>query len=301
MIGFLNVDKPPVATSRDVVNHVQRLLRPLKVGHCGTLDPLATGVLVIAIGQATRLVEYVQRLAKTYQGTFLLGRSSDTEDIEGQVVEHPDAAIPSLPEIEAALPQFLGTISQRPPAYSALKIAGKRAYDLARRGETVELAARLIQVHSLEIVRYAYPELELVVCCGSGTYIRSLGRDLALALGTAAVMSQLRRLAIGPFDVRDAVAIEEMGNEKLDKAKIEQRLSSPLFALGEMPQITVSADKIVRLWNGQVIPVEPSFQLPPSPATEVAAVSSSGELVAILEWNGGLLRPSKCFPPVDKG
>ncbi len=296
MFGFLNVDKPPGATSRDVVNRVQRLLRPLKVGHCGTLDPLATGVLVIAIGPATRLVEYVQQSAKTYQGTFVLGRSSDTEDIQGTVIEHPSASIPSLPEIEAALPQFLGTISQRPPAFSALKIAGKRAYDLARRGETVELAARPIQVHSLEIVRYAYPELELGVRCGSGTYIRSLGRDLALALGTAAVMSQLRRQAIGPFDVHDAVIVEE-----LDKDRIQQRLRPPLFALSEMPKITISAEIITRLWNGQVIPVEPSFQLPPSRVAEVAAVSSSGELVAILEYDEGLLRPTKCFPPALKG
>src|SRR3954463_11650952 len=134
MFGFLNIDKPAGMTSRDVVNQVQRALRPLKVGHAGTLDPLATGVLVIAVGQATRLVQYVQRLPKTYRGTFLLGRRSDTEDVDGQVVELIDAPTPSLPALESAAQQFIGTIQQRPPAYSALKIAGQRAYELARRG-----------------------------------------------------------------------------------------------------------------------------------------------------------------------
>jgi tRNA pseudouridine55 synthase len=293
MFGFLNVDKPPGATSRDVVNRIQRLLRPLKVGHCGTLDPLATGVLVIAIGQATRLVEYVQQSAKTYQGTFLLGRSSDTEDIEGTVIEQPAAPIPSLPQIKAALPQFLGTILQRPPAYSALKVAGQRAHELARQGKSVELAHRPIQVHSLEIVRYAYPELELLVRCGSGTYIRSLGRDLAISLGTSAVMSQLRRLAIGPFAVSSALKMDE-----LDPATIQQHLCPPLSGLGELPQITVSADQISRLWNGQTIPIEQVPQQPLSSVAEIAAVSLTGELVAILERRDSLFTPTKCFPPL---
>src|SRR5206468_2581373 len=145
-------------TSRDVVNRVQRLVRPHKVGHAGTLDPQATGVLVLALGPATRLVEYVQQMPKTYQATFLLGRTSDTEDIAGTVVELPAPVVPTRAEIETAIPRFLGTIEQRPPAYSALKVAGRRAYELARRGDAVELAPRSIEVHSLEIVRYDYPE-----------------------------------------------------------------------------------------------------------------------------------------------
>src|SRR5437868_5550844 len=139
MFALLNVNKPAGITSRDVVNRLQRLVRPAKVGHAGTLDPLATGVLVVCLGQATRLIEYVQQMPKTYHGTFLLGRESDTEDIEGDVKELPNAPRPSRAEIDAALPQFVGRIEQRPPAYSALKVGGERAYDKARRGEAVVL------------------------------------------------------------------------------------------------------------------------------------------------------------------
>src|SRR5438034_4937061 len=157
MFGLLNVDKPAGWTSRDVVNRVQQLVRPHKVGHAGTLDPLATGVLVIALGPATRLIEYVQRMPKSYQGSFLLGRTSDTEDTQGTVVELPTASIPAKEDILAAIPKFVGTIEQRPPAYSALKIAGQPAYKLARRGESVELVPRRVEIYSIEFVRYEYP------------------------------------------------------------------------------------------------------------------------------------------------
>src|SRR4051794_35109294 len=157
MFGLLNIDKPAGLTSRDVVNVVQRLVRPHKVGHAGTLDPLATGVLVVAIGPATRLVEYIQRMAKSYRAVFLLGRTSDTEDIEGKVAELPQAPVPNIEQIESATPRFVGMIDQRPPVYSALKVGGRRAYELARRGETIELAPRRVEVHSIDIVRYAYP------------------------------------------------------------------------------------------------------------------------------------------------
>ena len=148
--GLLNVDKPAGMTSRDAVDLVQRLARPAKVGHAGTLDPLATGVLVICVGAATRLIEYVQRMPKRYVGTFLLGRSSTTEDIEGQVTLLSDPPIPAAAQIEAATEKFVGSLLQRPPAFSALKVAGKRAYDLARRGEAVELKPRPVEVYALK-------------------------------------------------------------------------------------------------------------------------------------------------------
>src|SRR6185369_12903752 len=248
MFGFLNIDKSGGMTSRDVVNRVQRLVRPEKVGHAGTLDPLATGVLVVGVGMATRLVENVQRLPKMYRGTFLLGRLSDTEDVEGKVVEMAGAVVPSLDAIRSAARRCVGTIEQRPPAYSAVKVAGKRAYQMARRGEVVELAVRPVEVHSLEIVRYAYPELELLVECGTGTYIRSLGRDLAEALGTGAVMSQLRRLAIGPFRVEEAIGLGGLSQEQ-----IENRLLPPLMGLEGMPRVDVTEEEIQKLLNGQTI------------------------------------------------
>src|SRR5262249_43555691 len=156
---------------------------------------------VICVGQATRLIQYVQRLPKRYRATFLLGRHSETDDTEGEITLIEGAPQPARAEIEAALSKFIGDIEQRPPAHSAVKIAGRRAYKLARQGRAVEIAPRTVTIHSLNILRYDYPELELVVECGSGTYIRSLGRDLASALGTAAVMSALERTAVGGFRV----------------------------------------------------------------------------------------------------
>jgi tRNA pseudouridine55 synthase len=286
MFGFLNVDKPSGVTSRDVVNRVQRLVRPHKVGHAGTLDPLATGVLVVAIGPATRLIEYVQRSPKTYQASFLLGRTSDTEDVEGNVIELPDARIPTEAQLRAALPAFVGTIQQRPPAFSALKVAGQRAYKLARRGEAVDLQPRPVEIHSLEIVRYDFPQLELLVRCGSGTYIRSLGRDIAQALGTAAVMSALRREAIGSFRSADALADAE-----LSLATIQQRLRSPLAALSELPRVLLTDDESRRLQQGQSVANRWKAAGP-----EIATLDSNGRLIAIAAPAGQLLAPHRCFP-----
>jgi tRNA pseudouridine55 synthase len=286
MFGLLNLDKPDGVTSRDVVNRVQRLVKPHKVGHCGTLDPLATGVLVVATGPATRLVEYVQRMPKTYRGTFLLGRSSDTEDIEGQIVELQGATVPTEQQLQAALPQFLGTIQQVPPAYSALKISGQRSYDLARGGQTAEHQARPVEIHSLEIVRYAYPELELLMCCGSGTYVRSLGRDLARAVGTEAVMSALRREAIGPFAAEAALRVEV-----LTETTIRELLLPPTLALGEMPRIVVTPEEQQRLGYGQAI-VGRAIRQP----SELAAVNAAGQLLAVLAPDGlGNWKPTKNF------
>ena len=286
MFGLLNLDKPAGLTSRDVVNRVQRLVRPHKVGHAGTLDPLATGVLVVAVGAATRLIEYVQRMEKTYRGTFLLGRTSDTEDVDGQVVEVPGAPVPTKEQIEDALPQFIGTIEQRPPAFSALKVAGQRAYDLARRGDAVELAPRPVEIHAIELLRYEYPELELRIRCGSGTYIRSLGRDLAQALGTDAIMSALRRKAIGPFQANEALSVD-----RLDAETIRQRLQSAAVGLGEMPRVVVNEDEMARLARGQAIRNRFGVN-----AHEVAALDNADNLAAILVPAGNEhLRPTKCF------
>jgi tRNA pseudouridine55 synthase len=285
MFGLLNINKPPGLTSRDVVNRVQRLARPHKVGHAGTLDPLATGVLVIAIGQATRLIEYVHRLPKTYRATFLLGKASDTEDIAGNVVDLPDAKVPTDDEIRDALPQFIGAIAQRPPAYSALKVGGKRAYALARRGEALELEPRSVQIYEINLIRYQYPELELLIHCGSGTYVRSLGRDIARALGTDAVMAALTRQAIGPFGIEAAVAYAD-----LDTQLVQERLLPPTLALGEIPRVVVTPEEASRLWMGQAIGARETIA-----AQEIAAMNDRGELVAILESAGGGWRAVKNF------
>jgi tRNA pseudouridine55 synthase len=272
LFGLLNINKPSGVTSRDVVNQIQRLVKPAKIGHAGTLDPLARGVLVIGIGQATRLVEYVQQLPKRYRASFLLGRSSPTEDVEGPITIWPDAAPPSRDALERAAAELTGEIEQRPPEFSALKVSGRRAYSLARAGQPVELAARAVQIHRLEIVRYEYPELGLDVECGSGTYIRSLGRDLAERAGTAAVMASLVRTAIGRFTIENAIEPGLVTRENL----AGHLLPAVLAVRGLMSEAVVSEGDVVRLANGL------SISLSETDAHQCAALDPSGRLVAIL-------------------
>jgi len=286
--GVLNIKKPGGVTSRWVVDQVQRLVRPAKAGHAGTLDPLATGVLVVCVGQATRLIEYVQRGRKRYTGTFLLGRSSPTEDVESEVALLVDPPIPSREGLTQAAEALVGTIEQRPPAYSALKVEGRRAYDLARAGEEVKLAPRQIDIHRLEIVSYEYPELTLEIECGGGTYVRSLGRDLARALGSDAVMSALVRTAIGGFRLDDSIDVEQ-----LTRTNVAESLLPPLAAVGELPALELSAEEIKRITHGL------SIRRPtPSAEDEWAALDSAGRLLAILARRpDGALGPSRVFPP----
>lgn len=286
MFALLNLNKPAGLTSRDAVNQVQRMVRPAKVGHAGTLDPLATGVLVICLGQATRLIEYVQRKPKRYHGTFLLGRESDTEDVEGEVRELPSPPLPTRADIEGSLPQFLGEIEQRPPVYSALKVGGRRAYDLARRGEQVDLAPRKIQIHSLRVLAYEYPQLQLDIECGSGTYVRSLGRDLAFALGTGAVMSALSRTAIGEFRLEEACRLEQLYPETL-----ESLLLPPTMAVSSLPSICVNAEEALRLEQGKTI--ENRFG---ADGAEVAVQDEQSRLIAIAESRGTSLATLRFFP-----
>jgi len=284
--GILNVAKPAGITSRRVVDRVERLVRPAKAGHAGTLDPLATGVLVVCVGQATRLIDYVQRAEKSYEATFLLGRTSDTEDVEGAVVELVDPLRPTAADIERVLPTFLGSILQRPPAFSALKVQGRRAYDLARAGKEVELAPRPVEVHGIELLGYDYPELRLRIHCGSGTYVRSLGRDIAAALGTGAVMSALVRTAIGDFRLADACDVEQLTLEEL-----LARLQPPSRAVVGLPSIVISEAERRALHFGQAIE-----RTSPGVVDELIALTEQGELASILRPAGeGRWKPKHNF------
>ncbi|MBC7852621.1 MAG: tRNA pseudouridine(55) synthase TruB [Pirellulaceae bacterium] len=276
MFGLLNLCKPSGVTSRDVVNRVQRLVKPHKVGHAGTLDPLASGVLVVCLGPATRLIEYVQRMPKRYRATFLLGRQSDTEDVEGVVVELSNPLISTEQQVRAILPQFLGRIQQLPPAFSALKVEGKRAYDIARQGETPDLKPRPIEVHSIALIEYAYPQLTLDIRCGSGTYVRSLGRDIARALGTEAVMSALTRTEIGPFHASQALSGDDITPQSIDRVFLP-----PLMALGTMPTLAVSEQEEAFLRNGRQIQRRDLGSAADS-QEEIALLTSSGRLLAIV-------------------
>jgi len=287
MNGILNICKSAGVTSRDVVNHVQGLVKPAKTGHAGTLDPMAEGVLVVCVGLATRLVEYVQDSAKRYRGEFILGQTSNTEDSTGEVELLEDPPAVSAAELRGVLPQFVGDIQQKPPAFSALKVKGKRAYDLARKGRTFELALRPVSVYSLELVEFEYPRFTLDICCGKGTYVRSLGRDIAIALGTGAVMSALTRTAVGRFKIDAACETADITSQTL-----EDLLLPPVEATGAMPRMTLREDEEKTVGQGGFI--ENRLHIKDD---EIAAVSSAGRLVAILAPRGSAqLRPLKFFP-----
>jgi tRNA pseudouridine55 synthase len=276
--GILNINKPAGCSSRHVVDRVERVVRPSKAGHAGTLDPLASGVLVICVGQATRLVPYVQQMPKRYRATFLLGRQSATDDVEGDVAEIGGAPQPTRNLIDETLPQFLGDIEQVPPAHSAVKVGGRRAYRLARAGKVVEISPRLVTIHRLTIRRYEYPELELDIECGSGTYVRSLGRDLAAVLGTSAVMSALQRTAIGEFQIEEALALKDITAHAVAK-----HMLPAMRAVADLPRVTISEAQQTELHHGRPINIPPTVVMPGSNASnELAAMTSNGQLTAIL-------------------
>ncbi len=283
-------------TSRDAVNRVQWLVRRAqgqdgqlapkrtssKVGHAGTLDPIATGVLVICIGPATRLIEHLQRMPKQYRGTFLLGQRSPSDDVELEPEHLVDPPIPGWTAIEDAATNFLGQIQQTPPAYSAIKIDGQKAYDLARSGATVEMKPRPVTIHQIDVVRYEYPELVLDIICGSGTYIRSLGRDLAQSLGTAAVMSELQRTAIGQFTLDNAVLPSELNEETFANA-----LLPPDLAVADAQRVNLTAEEVELIRSGR--PIEPRQELTPR---ELAMFTPDGALLALgKRKRGGLVWP----------
>ena len=287
LFGIFNVNKPPGWTSRRVVNHIQRFVRPAKVGHTGTLDPLATGVLLICVGPATRLVEYCHRLPKSYRATFLIGHRSPTDDTEVETEYLPDAPRPTRAQIEAALSQFRGQIEQRPPLFSAVKIQGQRAYQIARKGKQVELPTRLVTIHALELVTYAFPELVLQIKCSTGTYIRALGRDLALSLNTVAVMSALERTAIGNFRIDDSLKLAEISANNVSMV-----IRSPLEVLGSLVSIQLTPDQELAIGHGQMV----SLNLPDE-ASECVAVNDAGMVRAIVRrQTDGRYRAVQNFP-----
>ncbi len=278
LCGLLNVNKPAGMSSRQAVSRIERLVQRGKVGHAGTLDPLATGVLVVCVGGATRLIEYVHRMTKGYVGAFLLGRQSPTEDIEGEITELPDAPAPTLEQIQAATRRFLGPIEQRPPAFSALKVHGRPAYRLARQGKPPELSPRTIEVFRFDVKEYAYPKLVLEIECGSGTYVRSLGRDLAASLGTAAVMAALTRTRIGPFRIEDALDL----NEPIDETIFANHLQPPFRAVEYLPTAQLSADDSRRIRNGLTLEPRAIALSLDQRVREVAAIDPHGELIGVI-------------------
>jgi tRNA pseudouridine55 synthase len=286
--GLLVLDKPAGLTSRAAVDRVLRWFpRRTRIGHTGTLDPLATGVLVLCLGTATRLAEYVQRMRKTYRTRLLLGARSDTDDADGTVTPVAGATAPEASTVWGIVGDFVGAISQVPPAFSAAKVTGRRAYDLARRGQEVALRPRPVVIHQIDVLRYEYPHLELEVQCGKGTYIRSLARDLGERLGCGALVQTLRRTRVGPFAVEDAISLET------DAATVSTHLLPIELAVAELPRRVLPETDLKRLRQGQSVAVEVLEHM--EKGGEVAVFDSADLLIAVgvLDPIGKQLRPSK--------
>ena len=249
--GWVILDKPSGITSTQAVAQVRRIFNAQKAGHAGTLDPLATGILAIALGEATKTVPYVQDAAKIYRFTASWGESRDTDDAEGKITGTSDVR-PVREAIEAMLPRFTGTLNQTPPAYSAIKIQGERAYDLARDGEEVTLEPRQIQVHEARLVAMEPDAAAFEILCGKGTYVRSWVRDIALALGTLGHVSALRRTRIGAFQEKDAVRLETLTPFMHSPAAFAY-LKPLSTALDGIPALAITGSDTVRIRSGNPI------------------------------------------------
>jgi tRNA pseudouridine55 synthase len=289
--GILLVDKPPGVTSHDVVARVRRIAGTRKVGHAGTLDPMATGLLVLGLGSATRLLTYLVGLDKEYFATIRLGQATTTDDAEGEPIGSPaDTTRVSLAAIEAVIAGLTGQISQRPSSVSAIKVDGKRAYSLVREGETVELAERPVTVRTFEVLRSQrepWLELDVRIECSTGTYVRALARDLGEALGVGGHLSALRRTKIGPFDVKDASALDDsLLNGLLESASVAGEL---------FPTANLTAQEAVDLAMGKAITVA----VPDSEGRPIAAIAPDGRLVGLFELVGGRSKVLSNFPTND--
>jgi tRNA pseudouridine55 synthase len=296
--GILVVAKPAGPTSHDIVALVRRLAATKRVGHGGTLDPFASGVLPVFLGHATRVVEYHLGDRKAYRATICFGASSTTEDLEGELTPAPEGTAPTREVVEAALAGLTGTISQRPPAYSAIKVGGRRAYAMARAGETVLLPSREVTIHTLDMVAWDgsdpdRPVAILDIACSAGTYVRSLGRDLGEAVGSAAYLGALTRLASGPFRLDAAVSLEDLRTAAAESPAGLLPHLLPLDAgLDEFPAVTLTDDEAVAVARGQF--VRPAAGVPAN-ADHYRLRDGTGALIAIATASGGRLAPDKVF------
>lgn len=295
VFGLLCIDKPIGLTSRDVVNRVVWRLRESspkpakipKVGHAGTLDPLATGVLMIGIGAGVRLVPYLHQQSKEYLATFRLGQSSPSGDLETPLVIQDDPYRPTLDQIRTATEELVGNITQVPPAHSAIKIGGKKAYKSAHQGKPVEVPSRVVRIDSIDILKYDYPDITATIRCGTGTYIRTLGIDLASKCKTTAVMTSLVRTAIGRFTLSSAVAIE-----RLSDTPIEGLVSPLAGGVSHLQAVSMTPAQIDLLANGIKIEADLAGQVV---GDEASVIDANGNLRAIVRRRDGKWHPYRVF------
>ena len=284
--GVLPVDKPAGPTSHDIVSRARKALGIRRIGHTGTLDPFASGLLLLCLGPATRLAEYLTSLPKSYHATMRLGVTTETDDSEGAVTRTDERGRAITREaLQAALAAQQGEILQVPPDYSAKRVGGERMYDVARRGGTVSLPPVPVHIHSIELGRFDPPDAEFDLRCSSGTYIRAIARDVGEALGVGAHLTQLRRTEIGRFDVVDAVSFEELATETA-----RARLLSPADAVSHLPSCVLDEQETAALRHGRAI------RRPDLPeAGAISMLDPNGALLAIGEGAGGVVQPRKVF------
>lgn len=291
--GWIALDKPIGMTSTHAVAVIKRLLSAKRVGHAGTLDPLASGLLPIALGEATKTVPFIMDSRKVYRFTVRWGEERDTDDTEGRVTE-TSRSRPTPEAIRALLPRFTGLIEQVPPKYSAIKIEGERAYDLARDGEVVELQARPVQIDRLSLVSHDGQTSVFAAECGKGTYVRAIARDLGRALGCLGHVATLRRTRVGPFEEADGISIEALRElEELDEVTRAQKGLKPVaVGLAALPQVAVSRSDAGRLVRGQSVLLRGRD----APLDEgCVAVFAHGTLVALGDIEHGELHPRRIF------
>ena len=283
--GWVVLDKPVGMTSTNAVSRLKRIYNAQKAGHAGTLDPLASGILPVAFGEATKTVPFVQDGEKAYLFTVRWGIETDTDDSDGKPTRTSDAR-PDASAIDALLPQFLGDILQTPPQYSAIKIAGERAYDLAREGETIELKPRPVTIHRLEILETAGDETRLVMECGKGAYVRAIARDLGRLLGCYGHVTALRRTRVGPFYEDDSFPLDE-----IEGGATAEALLSVEAGLVELPCIVVDRDTAARLRRGGSVILRGRD----APAGGVVYAACGGVPVAFGEVREGAMEPKRVF------
>ncbi len=284
--GWVVLDKPVGITSTQAVSRLKWLYNGKKAGHAGTLDPLASGILPVAFGEATKTVPYVQDGEKCYRFTVVWGAETNTDDSDGQVVARSDAR-PAREAVEALLPRFRGAVEQRPPAFSAIKIAGERAYDLAREGQVVDIAPRVVHIHELDVVAFGGDDTVFTTRCGKGTYVRAIARDLGRALGCYGHVTALRRTRVGPFLEADAVSLAALD----DAAAAAAALRHVEAGLGELTRILVDRSDAARLRRGQAMLLRGAD----APAGGEAYAACSGVVIAVGAIDGGALVPARVF------
>ena len=295
MHGILNIDKPPSLTTMDVVRRLKRASRQKRVGHGGTLDPVATGVVAICFGQATRVMEYLINGTREYRSTIELGVETDTYDVMGSVTGTGDPSSVTLRDVEGALESFKGTVEQVPPMYSALKRQGKRLYHLARAGVEVEREPRTVEVSSIEVVDWTPPAVTLVMSCGRGFYVRSLAHDLGSALGCGAHLKTLVRLRSGPFKLSDALSLKQAEQKLGDGTWIESLYAADVV-VGHLRAAIVDRRLEEMIRQGRSLP--PGLRIPFSRPDELCRVyGQDGRFVAVLSFNAskGHWQPDRVF------